>query len=90
MVNRPMTGLAKVHEQFGYQSTILGAAFVVIFMLGIFFGSDGLLEYFRVISGRPTITLETGAILMLASAIPFLGMGMAVRAKDEELADGAR
>lgn len=90
MVQRPMTGLAKLHQQFGYQSTLLGAAFCIIFMLGIFFGSDGLLEYFKVIAGRSTMTLETGAILMLASAIPFLAMGMAVRAKDEEMADQRR
>jgi hypothetical protein len=69
---------------------LLGAVFIVTFVVGIFFGSDGLLEYFKVIAGAPTATLEAGAVLILASAIPFLGMGMAIDAADEARANQNR
>lgn len=90
MVHRLKAVYAQGHRQLGHQSMIFAAAFIVTLIVGIFFGSDGLLEYFKVFRGASTTTLEAGAILILASAIPFIGMGMAIGAMDEAMANQRR
>jgi hypothetical protein len=40
-----------------------------------------VLSYFKVIGhGAPMMTLETAAIISIASAVPFLAMGMSISA----------
>jgi putative flippase GtrA len=56
----------------------LAAAFIITAVAGVFVDLDGLMHYFNIIGRVSPMTLETGAIISLASAIPFLAMGMSI------------
>ena len=75
--SRPFT--AKRRE-FSYRSLALGAVFVVTAIVAVFVDLDGVLEYYKILSGAPAGTLEMGAFISIASAVPFLAMGMSVSA----------
>jgi hypothetical protein len=72
---------ATARRHFGGQTLALGAAFLILLAVSIVVGADGLLEHFKVLAGRPGITLEAGAALFLVSAAAFLAMGMSVSAE---------
>jgi hypothetical protein len=72
---------ATIRRQFGPQTLILAGLFIIALTVSILVSADGLLEYFKVIAGQPTPTLEAGAMLFLATAIPFLAMGMSISAE---------
>ncbi|MFZ0403834.1 MAG: hypothetical protein WAL03_22420 [Pseudolabrys sp.] len=59
----------------------MGALFIVTAAAAVFVDLDAVMHYFRIIGRMSPMTLETGAVISLASAIPFLAMGMSI-AKD--------
>jgi hypothetical protein len=67
-------------REFSRKTVLLGAIFIVTLVAGAFVGLDGVLEYYKLISGSARTTLETGAIISMASAVPFLAMGMSISA----------
>ena len=68
-------------REFSRRTLALGALFIVTAAVAVFVDLDAVMHYFRIIGRMSPITLETGAIISLASAIPFLAMGMSI-AKD--------
>ncbi len=72
--------LTATRREFSRKTLLFGALFVVTLVIGAFVDLDGVLEYYRVISGSAPTTLETGAIISIASAVPFLAMGMSISA----------
>jgi hypothetical protein len=66
------------HREFSHRTIGLAAVFVVTFVAAVFVDLDGLMHYFNIIGRASPMTLETGAIISLASAIPFLAMGMSI------------
>ncbi len=72
--------LTTKRREFSRQSVLLGALFIIAFVVAIFVDLAGVLQYFNLISGSPLTTLEMGAIITAASAAPFLAMGMSISA----------
>lgn len=72
--------LTAVRREFGRRSILFGALFIATLVIATFVDLDGVLEYYRLIRGSAPMTLETGAIISMASAIPFLAMGMSISA----------
>jgi len=68
------------HREFSRQTVLLGALFILTLVIATFVDLDGVLEYYRLIRGSASTTLETGAIISIASAVPFLAMGMSISA----------
>jgi hypothetical protein len=68
-------------REFSRRTLALGALFIVTAGLAVFVDLDAVMHYFHIVGRMSPITLETGAIISLASAIPFLAMGMSI-AKD--------
>lgn len=66
------------NREFSRQSIRLGILFVVTLVIAVSVDLDALLRYFRLINGSPTTALEAGAIISLATAVPFLAMGMSI------------
>jgi hypothetical protein len=66
------------HREFSRQSLGLGIVLIITLVAAASVDLDALLRYFRLISGSPTAVLEAGAIISLASAVPFLAMGMSI------------
>jgi hypothetical protein len=77
---QPREFLTAARREFGQRSVLFGALFILTLIVGGFVDLDGVLEYFKVIAGSPFPTLETGAIISMASAAPFLAMGMSISA----------
>ncbi|MGH6725048.1 MAG: hypothetical protein ACREB8_00710 [Pseudolabrys sp.] len=73
--------IAKRYE-FSRRTLGLGALFIVTAVVALFVDVDALMHYFRIIGRTSPITLETGAIISLASAIPFLATGMSISADE--------
>ena len=69
----------KRHE-YSLLSVLLSTLFVITLAVAVFVDSDGVLEYFQLVSGSPLSTLEMGAIISAVSAVPFLMMGMSISA----------
>ena len=69
---------ASQRREFSHRTLAFGALFIVTAGVAIFVDLDAVMHYFRVIGRMSPITLETGAIISLASAIPFLAMGMSI------------
>jgi hypothetical protein len=67
-------------REFSRKTVLLGAIFIVTLVAAAFVDLDGVLEYYKLISGSAPMTLETGAIISMASAVPFLAMGMSISA----------
>ena len=65
-------------REFSRQSVLLGALFIITFLVAVFVDLDGVLQFFTRTSGSPRTTLEMGAIISAVSAIPFLAMGMSI------------
>lgn len=81
MDHRSRTIFAFKRRDLSYRSLLLGAAFVAVLIAASFVDLDAMLRYFQVIGhGSPLMTLETGAIISIASAVPFLAMGMSISA----------
>ena len=59
---------------------LFGALFIVTLVIAAFVDLDGVLEYYKLIRGSAPTTLETGAVISMASAVPFLAMGMSISA----------
>ncbi len=57
---------------------LLGAVFIVAFIVAIFIDLAGLLQYFNLVSGLPPTTLEMGAAITAATVVPLLVMGMSI------------
>jgi hypothetical protein len=67
-------------REYSLRSVLLIALFVITFMVAVFIDLDGALEYLKLVAGSPRDTMEMGAIITAASAIPFLMMGMSISA----------
>jgi hypothetical protein len=73
--------LARRGRDFSRRTLVFGAACIVAFAIASFVDADAVLRYFKVIGhGSPLMTLETGAIVSIACAVPFLAMGMSISA----------
>jgi hypothetical protein len=72
--------LTKTRREFGRRSILFGALFIATLVVAAFVDLDGVLEYYKLIHGSAPMTLETGAVISMASAIPFLAMGMSISA----------
>ena len=71
---------APKRREYSLLSMLLSALFVVTLAVAVFVDSDGVLEYFQLVSGSPLPTLEMGAFISAACAVPFLMMGMSISA----------
>ncbi len=67
-------------RKFSTLSIILGTLFIIAIFVAVFVDLVGLLQYFSLISGSATATLEAGAIITVASIAPFLAMGFSISA----------
>jgi hypothetical protein len=72
--------LTRTLREFSRRTVLLGGLFIITLVVAIFVDLDGLLEYFKLVTGSAFTTVETGAVITLASAVPFLGMGMSISA----------
>ena len=70
--------LAATRREFSRRTVLFGALFIVTLVVAFFVDLDGVLEYYRLVTGSPLATLEMGAIISSASAVPFLAMGMSI------------
>ena len=75
-----MTESAIKHREFSLRSMLLGAIFIVAFIVAIFIDLAGLLRYFNLVSGLPPTTSEIGAAITAATIVPLLLMGMSISA----------
>lgn len=72
--------LTATRREFSRRSVLFGALFIVTLVVAAFVDLDGVLEYYKLIRGSAPTTLEMGAIVSMASAVPFLAMGMSISA----------
>jgi membrane-bound ClpP family serine protease len=79
---------AKLHK-FSRQTVLFGALFIITLVVAVFVGLDGVLEYFKLVTGSPLTTLEMGAIIFSACVAPFLAMGMSITADMDRNKQGA-
>jgi hypothetical protein len=71
--------LTMKHHEFSLRSQLMIALFVIMLVAVVFVDLIGVLEYFNLVSESPvTSTLETGALVSAAIAVPFLAMGMSI------------
>jgi nitric oxide reductase large subunit len=56
----------------------LGAVFIIAVVVAIFTDVAGMLQYFNLVSGLPSTTLEIGAAMTAATVVPLLLMGMSI------------
>lgn len=68
--------LARARREYSRHTLLLATLFIVSLAVSLIVGGDGLLEYFKVLAGRPSPMLEGGAILFIVTAAVFLAMGM--------------
>ena len=62
------------------RSMLFGTLFIIAFVLAVFVDIIGVLQHFDIVSGWPPTTLEMGAVITSASAVPLLLMGMSISA----------
>ncbi len=67
-------------REFGRRSVLFGALFILTLVIAAFVDLDGVLEYYKLMRGSAPATLEMGAVISMASAVPFLAMGMSISA----------
>jgi hypothetical protein len=67
-------------REFSHRTALWAVLFVATLTIAAVVDLDGLLVYFKLLPGSPFMTLETGAAILMACAIPFLGMGMSISA----------
>jgi hypothetical protein len=75
-----MTQPAIKRREFSLRSMLLGAVFIVTFIVAIFIDLAALLQYFNLVSWLPPTTLEMGAAITAATVVPLLVMGMSISA----------
>jgi hypothetical protein len=80
--------LAAVRREFSRQSLLLATLFLISLAVSMTIGADGLLEYFKVLAGRPNPMLEDGAASFIATGVAFLVMGMSISADAMARQDG--
>jgi hypothetical protein len=90
MRDRSKNLLATARREHSRHTLLLAALFMILLAVSVFLGADGLLEYFKLIAGRPVTALEAGAILFLVSAAAFLAVGMSISAEDMAREKAAR
>jgi len=71
-------------REFSRRTLGFGMLFILTGAAALFVDVDALMHYFSIIGRMSPMTLESGAIISLASAIPFLATGMSISA-DEHL-----
>ena len=68
-------------RDFSRRTLVFGAASIAVLVIAGFVDLDAVLSYFKVIGhGSPMMTLETGAMLSIACAVPLLATGMSISA----------
>ena len=72
--------LTMKRREFSLRSMLLGAVFIVGLVVAIFIDLAGVLQYFNLVSVLPSTTLEIGAAITTATAVPFLALGMSISA----------
>lgn len=81
MNHQARNAVAHRSRNFSRRTLFLGAACIAAFVVASFIDLDALLSYFKVIGhGSPLMTLETGALVSIACAVPFLATGMSISA----------
>jgi len=81
MNHQQRTAFASWRRDFSLRTLIFGAACIAALVVACFVDLDAVLSYFKVIGhGSPMMTLETGAFISIACAVPFLAMGMSISA----------
>ena len=80
MDHRNNNALTEKWREFSRRSLALAAIFVITAIAAVFVDLDGVLEYYKWLSGSAAPTLEMGAMISIASAVPFLAMGMSISA----------
>jgi hypothetical protein len=63
---------------FSRRTVLLGLALIASLCVASLVDLTATLEYFKIIRGATIATLETGATISLACAIPFLALGMSI------------
>jgi hypothetical protein len=76
-------------SEFSRRTVLSGGLFISTLVVAVFVDLDGLLEYFKLVTGSAFTTVETGAVITLASAVPFLAMGMSISADTRRNKSGA-
>jgi len=85
MDSRGRNVAAQWRRDFSRRTLFFGIVCVAAFIIASLVDLDALLSYFKVIrQGAPMLTLETGAIVSMACAVPFLAMGMSISADSHE------
>jgi hypothetical protein len=84
MPYRPSNHFRAQLRQFSRRTLFFGAACLVAFVVASFIDIDALLEYFHVLKGATTSTLEDAAAISIACAVPFLATGMSISADSYE------
>jgi len=77
---RQRNGFLSLRHEFSRRSLLWGALFILAIVVGTFVDVDALLDYLKVLHGSASETVEFGAVLFAASAVPFLAMGMSISA----------
>ena len=73
-----MTQSAPRPHELSLRTLLLGAVFIITFIVAIFVDMAGVLQYFNLVSGLPQTTLETGAAITAATIVPLLMTGMSI------------
>ena len=73
-----MTQSATRPYELSLRTLLLGAVFIITFIVAIFVDMAGVLQYFNLVSGLPQTTLETGAAITAATIVPLLITGMSI------------
>jgi len=60
------------------RTVLVGTALIASLCVASLVDLTAVLEYFKIIRGATIATLETGATISLACAIPFLALGMSI------------
>lgn len=71
---------SSLRHEFSRRTLLWGALFIFAIVVGTFVDLDAFLDYLKVLHGSPSETVEFGAVIFAASAVPFLAMGMSISA----------
>jgi hypothetical protein len=79
-MNQMWKFLKRTPAELSLRTLLFGALFIATLGVASYVDLTGLLEYFKVVRGAAAETLETGATISAACAVPFLAMGMSIAA----------